>query len=120
MRQEKRGTPFTKHQAGTAADRRRRPRLGVLCRQGSHYVRVDIKDISPYGVRASFIKGFRPGARRVFRIPFLEPLEAIVVWVNEHEAGCEFTTPLHPAAFAVVSRALGMNGSGRKSPGSLH
>jgi hypothetical protein len=94
----------------TARVERRDERIGArgdaTCRRGTHRERVQISDISRQGARFTFRTPYHPGMQVWLRLPYLEPLEAHVIWVAGFEAGCRFAAPLHPAIFAVVAQAM--------------
>ncbi len=66
---------------------------------------ADVLDLSTSGARVRTIDPLVAGTRIWLKLPAVEPLESTVVWVNRFEAGCAFTSPLHPAVFQVVLRS---------------
>lgn len=87
-------------------DERVGTRASAVARRGSQREQVTVYDLSPRGARFRFLTHFEPGQLVWLRLPYLEPLAATVVWVNGRDAGCSFTVPLHPAVFAITSRAM--------------
>lgn len=78
--------------------------MGVGLRQaGSKKISVDLLDISTNGFRIE-VYGSLPVDTRVWlTLPGLESICSRVAWRRGDQAGCEFSSPLHPA---VLERAL--------------
>lgn len=79
--------------------------IGVkLRRQGESWFKSRITDMSLTGFRLlSFVK-LRVGMDVWIMFPGFEGRKATVTWVANHEAGCVFETPLHPAIFDHIIR----------------
>jgi hypothetical protein len=78
--------------------------MGAGLRQsGSKKVSVDLMDISTNGFRIEIYGALPEGSRVWLTLPGLESICARVAWRRGDQAGCEFTTPLHPA---VLERAI--------------
>ncbi len=86
---------------------RKRPTvlIGVrVRRKGESWFRSRITDMSLAGFRLlSFVK-LREGSEIWVMFPGFEGRKAIVTWTANHEAGCEFENPLHPAIFDHIVR----------------
>lgn len=68
-------------------------------RKGEAWFRTRITDLSPNGFRLlSFVK-LRVGMDVWIMFPGFDGRKARVIWVANHEAGCMFESPLHPAIF---------------------
>ena len=67
--------------------------------------KVLVTDISPRGAQVIAPAPIPVGREVRLKLPWMEPLDATVVWVSNRIAGCEFTEPLHPAALRVLLAA---------------
>ncbi len=92
-----------------SGESRRAPRApasaSVALRRGMSRSSADVLDLSASGARIRTIDPLVAGTRIWLKLPMVEPLESTVVWVDRFEAGCAFTSPLHPAVFQVVLRS---------------
>jgi hypothetical protein len=73
--------------------------MSVAYREGAGRGTVNVVDLSPSGVKIESHLTLYAGDFIWLKLPGLEPWRTRVVWVNRHEAGCEFEHPLHPAVF---------------------
>lgn len=75
-----------------------------LRRPGESWFTSRISDLSPGGFRLqSFVK-LSPGMDISIMLPGFEGRKAKVLWSRQHEAGCAFEHPLHPAIFEHILR----------------
>jgi hypothetical protein len=73
-------------------------------RKGESWFRTKVTDLSPVGFRLlSFVK-LRVGMEVWVMFPGFDGRRAQVIWVADHEAGCMFESPLHPAIFEHILR----------------
>ena len=73
-------------------------------RKGEAWFRTKVTDLSPAGFRLlSFVK-LRVGMEVWVMFPGFDGRKARVIWVANHEAGCMFESPLHPAIFDHIVR----------------
>jgi len=85
-------------------DARRYNRIATLIgvkfrRKGEAWFRTKVTDLSPAGFRLlSFVK-LRVGMEVWVMFPGFDGRKARIIWVANHEAGCAFESPLHPAIF---------------------
>jgi len=79
--------------------------IGVrVRRKGESWFKSRITDMSLGGFRLlSFVK-LKIGMEVWVMFPGFEGRKAYVVWTANHEAGCEFESPLHPAIFDHIVR----------------
>lgn len=79
--------------------------IGVrVRRKGESWFKSRITDMSLGGFRLlSFVK-LKIGMEVWVMFPGFEGRKAHVVWTANHEAGCEFESPLHPAIFDHIVR----------------
>lgn len=79
--------------------------IGVrVRRKGESWFKSRITDMSLGGFRLlSFVK-LRVGMEVWVMFPGFDGRKAYVTWVANHEAGCEFENPLHPAIFDHIVR----------------
>jgi hypothetical protein len=68
--------------------------------------RVRIFDASCYGCKFEFVE--RPRINEVVWVKFdwLEPLEAVVCWIEESKSGLRFAKPIHAAVFDMLLQRL--------------
>jgi len=87
--------------------------IGVrVRRRGESWFRSRITDMSLEGFRLlSFVK-LQIGMEIWVMFPGFEGRRANVVWVAEHEAGCAFENPLHPAIFDHIIRSCDLRREG--------
>ena len=73
-------------------------------RKGEARFRTKVTDLSPAGFRLlSFVK-LRVGMEVWVMFPGFDGRRARVIWVANHEAGCTFESPLHPAIYDHIVR----------------
>ena len=68
-------------------------------RTGEHRWRVNILDFSPEGCRVDLPVRVVVDDIVWISLPGIESIQGTVCWVNEWQAGVEFSNPLHPAVF---------------------
>lgn len=95
-----------------APGRRKGPRTAVraeatLRRDGANNFRVNLFDVSPAGCRVETVERPRVGEGLWVKFGGLEPLHAIVRWIDGPVAGVEFDKPIHPAVFDLLLKRLG-------------
>ena len=96
---------------GPGAQPRRSPRVAVdaevvLRRPGQSNYRVRVHDLSCHGCKIEFVERPRMDERAWIRFEGLEPLDALVCWVDGFVAGVEFDRPIHPAVFEMLLNRL--------------
>ena len=85
-----------------------------LRRPGESWFSSRVSDLSLSGFRLqSFVK-LSPGMDVWIMLPGFEGRKAKVLWSRQHEAGCAFEQPLHPAIFDHILR------TSRNRPASGH
>ena len=94
-------------------ERRQTSDKATFCR-GLRRVTVDILNLSLEGARLGTSEPFVVGSRIWLKLPMLASREAVVIWTSGSAAGCEFSEPLHPMVFEVITRAGAA--SGRAQP----
>lgn len=73
-------------------------------RKGEAWFRSKVTDMSPAGFRLlSFVK-LKVGMECWVMFPGFDGRRARVIWVANHEAGCVFDIPLHPAIYDHILR----------------
>lgn len=92
--------PQSKEQSVSRLHDRQTVLIGVrVRRKGESWFKSRITDMSLAGFRlASYVK-LHIGMEVWVMFPGFEGRKAFVTWVQDHEAGCEFDAPLHPAIF---------------------
>ena len=60
-------------------------------------LKVQVRDISTDGCRLWASEELTPQSEIWLKVAGLAPIRARVAWVASGEAGCEFSTPLHPS-----------------------
>jgi len=79
--------------------------IGVrVRRKGESWFKSRITDMSLIGFRLMSYVKLHIGMEVWVMFPGFEGRKAYVVWVSDHEAGCEFETPMHPAIFDHIVR----------------
>jgi len=93
-------------------DRRQSPRRSfdgaevVMRRIGGFNFQVPLVDVSAGGCRIVLIEECDAGEDVITRFPRLEPLGGWVRWTEGTTAGLEFTRPIHPAVFDLLSSRI--------------
>lgn len=79
--------------------------IGVkLRRPGENWFNARLANLSPTGFRVqSFAKLDMDSTIHVM-LPGFDGRKAKVIWTRDHEAGCQFERPLHPAIFEHILR----------------
>lgn len=75
-----------------------------LRRPGESWFNARLANLSPTGFRVQSFTRLDLDATIYVMLPGFDGRKAKVVWVREHEAGCQFERPLHPAIFDHVVR----------------
>ena len=78
----------------------------TLRRHGRQNYRVQVFDASAHGCKVEFLE--RPEVQECVWVRFegLEPIEALVRWLDRQCAGLQFSRPIHPAVFDLVAERL--------------
>jgi hypothetical protein len=68
-------------------------------------------DASAHGCKVEFVE--RPENQECVWVRFegLEPIEALVRWLDGQCAGLQFSRPIHPAVFDLIAERLRQSGS---------
>jgi hypothetical protein len=93
--------------AGTDVDRRKSDRELVQMRagfrkRGYDRAKADIRDLSATGFQIDTSMILHESGDVWLKLPALAPKHAVVKWVNDFRAGCEFSAPLHDAVLARI------------------
>lgn len=75
-----------------------------LRRPGETWFSSRICDLSAAGFRLQSFLKLSPGMDLWIMLPGFEGRKAKVLWSRQHEAGCAFERPLHPAIFEHIVR----------------
>ncbi len=86
---------------------RRRPRAMATFGQGLQRIFVEVTDLSLEGLRITSPIPVLPGTHIWLKMPLLACRQAIVVWCDGTQMGCQFADPLHPMMFDTLTRARG-------------
>ncbi|WP_264580032.1 MULTISPECIES: PilZ domain-containing protein [unclassified Sphingobium] len=79
--------------------------IGVrVRRKGESWFKSRISDMSLTGFRLMSYVKLQVGMEVWVMFAGFEGRKAFVTWVCDHEAGCEFETPMHPAIFDHIVR----------------
>ncbi|MGK2910067.1 MAG: PilZ domain-containing protein [Sphingobium sp.] len=82
------------------SDTRHNVMIGVkLRRSGEGWFSSGVSDLSITGFRVQTFVKLVSGTDLWIMLPGFEGRRAQVMWVRDHEAGCNFERPLHPAIF---------------------
>jgi hypothetical protein len=73
-------------------------------RRGESWFAARVTDISSEGFRLSSFARLDAGMAVWIMLPGFEGRGARVIWVGDHEVGCVFDTPLHPAILDYIVR----------------
>ena len=76
-----------------------------LRRPGESWFSSRISDLSVTGFRLQTFVKLQEGMDLWIMLPEFEGRRAEVMWVRDHEAGCNFERPLHPAIFDHIVKA---------------
>jgi hypothetical protein len=83
---------------------RRRPQAMATFGHGLERILVEISDLSMEGLRVSSPVPVLPGTHIWLKMPLLACREAVVVWCDGEQMGCQFSEPLHPMMFETLTR----------------
>lgn len=79
--------------------------IGVkLRRPGENWFNARLANLSPTGFRVQSFARLEQDSTIYIMLPGFDGRAAKVVWTREHEAGCQFERPLHPAIFDHILR----------------
>ena len=84
---------------------RRRPRAMATFGHNLERILVEITDLSMEGLRVSSPVSVLPGTHIWLKMPLLASREAVVVWCDGPQMGCQLVEPLHPMMFDTLTRA---------------
>jgi hypothetical protein len=80
--------------------------IGVkLRRPGENWFTSRISDLSASGFRVQSFAKLVPDGYIWIMLPGFESRRAKVLWVRDHQAGCAFDSPLHPAILDHIVKA---------------
>jgi hypothetical protein len=82
-------------------------RLRATVRNGLHFRRVTLSDLSTGGFRLTLHEPLASGSPVTLQMDGFEPVDGFVVWQNGDQVGCRFAKPLHPA---LVDAAVALAG----------
>lgn len=109
-----------KHQSAsipTRTDTRSNVLIGVkLRRAGENWFNSRVSDLSQTGFRVQSFAKLAQGTDLWIMLPGFEGRLATVMWARNHEAGCNFERPLHPAIFDHIIRTNRTRGGGGSKP----
>lgn len=96
---------------GKPADPRRSARVPIdaqvtIRRHGHNAYNARVFNLSECGCKVEIVDRPEFGDDVLLRLPGLEPIRAIVLWVKGSAAGLEFERPIHPAVFDVLAQKL--------------
>ena len=98
-------------------DQRHNVLIGVkLRRPGETWFTSRVSDLSPTGFRIQTFVKLAPGMDLWIVLPGFEGRRATVMWARDHEAGCNFERPLHPAIFDHIIRLARTRNSAAAKP----
>jgi hypothetical protein len=78
----------------------------ALRRPGRQNYQARMFDLAPSGCKVEFVERPKEGEILWARFEGLEPVEAVVRWVDGFYGGLEFVRPFHPAVFDLLLRKL--------------
>ncbi|MBB4640484.1 PilZ domain-containing protein [Rhizorhapis suberifaciens] len=81
-----------------------------LRRPGESWFKARLANLSPTGFRVQSFAKLEIDSTIYVMLPGFDGRKAKVVWTREHEAGCQFERPLHPAIFDHVVRMSRLRG----------
>lgn len=76
-----------------------------LRRQGENWFNARLSNLSPTGFRVQSFAVLEQDSTIWIMFPGFDGRRARVVWARNHEAGCQFERPLHPAIFDHILQA---------------
>jgi PilZ domain len=76
---------------------------------GHNTFRVRIFDLSTAGCRVELIEVPSIGDHMFVKFDSIEPMEALVCWLEGHTAGLKFEKPIHPAVLDMILQRLSTN-----------
>ena len=83
---------------------RRQPHAMATFGQGLEKILVEITDLSLQGVRVPSPVAVLPGTQISLKMPLLACRQAVVIWCDGEQMGCEFADPLHPMMYETLTR----------------
>ena len=96
------GIPRPRGQLARKAERMRVNVEVALRRSGQLNYRVHAYDISRFGCKIEFVERPELDERVWVKFDGLEPMEALVCWVDGFIVGLEFVRSIHPAVFDTI------------------
>ncbi|HKR16149.1 PilZ domain-containing protein [Rhizorhapis sp.] len=79
--------------------------IGVkLRRAGENWFNARLSNLSPTGFRVQSFAKLEQESVIYVMLPGFDGRKAKVMWTRDHEAGCQFERPLHPAIFDHIIR----------------
>ena len=75
-----------------------------LRRTGENWFNARISNLSPTGFRVQSFAKLEVDSALWVMLPGFDGRCAQVIWTRDHEAGCQFERPLHPAIFDHILR----------------
>lgn len=75
-----------------------------LRRSGENWFNARVANLSPTGFRVQSFARLEMDSSLWIILPGFDSRAARVIWTREHEAGCQFERPLHPAIFDHILR----------------
>ena len=93
-----------KTQACRRRSERRQPLAMATFGHGLDRILVEITDLSIEGLRVASPVPVLPGTHIWLKMPLLACREAVVIWCDGEEMGCELVEPLHPMMFDTLTR----------------
>lgn len=76
----------------------------VLRKPGLTRFTVEVRDISPFGLRVDTSFRLEPGTTVWLTLPGLSGVEAEVAWARDYSYGFRFSRPLHAAVVDHIAR----------------
>jgi hypothetical protein len=73
-------------------------------RAGENWFNARVANLSPTGFRIQSFARLEMDSLIWIMLPGFDGRRARVIWTREHEAGCQFERPLHPAIFDHILR----------------
>lgn len=75
-----------------------------LRRSGENWFNARLANLSPTGFRVQSFAKLEMDSDLWVMLPGFDGRRARVIWARDHEAGCQFERPLHPAIFDHILR----------------
>ncbi|MCF8706809.1 PilZ domain-containing protein [Rhizorhapis sp. SPR117] len=75
-----------------------------LRRSGENWFNARLANLSPTGFRVQSFAKLEMDSLIWVMLPGFDARRAKVIWTRDHESGCQFERPLHPAIFDHILR----------------